>query len=479
MSSTWSAQACGLALALAGAACTGPLEIARPTSAPVRPAEQSSEPSGEARPDLIFGGQDGTEPKVLTGPLNLNQAVRLASVRALDTRIAEQVLDAAIARADAARRAWWPSLSVGASYDHLDGVTQNTVGEFPIVNRESIGLGGEARLVIDPSDAIYEARRAEYQEDALRHGLQGVRAASIVRAARFYMDLSLAQARVRISEEAVSNAQGLEAWVQDRVDAGVALEADLERVRANRADAERIALEQRVALDLSAALLGEVLDMEVDAELIQPGPIEQLELLPAEVNLSSDAWLMKSREHPDWAQSQSRIQAAEARQTGIERDWLLPRFEIRAAIDKFGEDLDSTGRRERYGAALTWDLDFGMPARSRRARAETQQARLEQLRLQRQLESQLRSALLRVHAGRQRIPLAQTQVRAASAAYRLADERQRGGAGLTIEVVDAMLSLRRAEAAEAAAIAEYGQAQLDLLLATGQDPLPLLLDATR
>lgn len=409
-------------------------------------------------------------------PFDLREVVELASERAFNVRIAAEDLEIARAEAEEARRAWWPRLTVGLTYDRLDGATQATLGDFPEVEKQALGLGGAFNLSLDTAQAFYGTRAANLDARASELSLDSIRFRTVLSAARLFADIELAQRRLEIATEAVAQANALEQWVSQRVDQRAALNADLERVRARSAQALRDEIEAGILVDAARGTLANLLDLDSDAEFLTAvnGDDSRRAHIPESALENVERWLSISVEHPELARRRALSEAATERSVGAEQDWLLPRFELGVAFDEFGDNFSGLDRRERYQASLLWDLDFAQGPRARRAGAVVQRARLELMRTRRRLETGVRLAFDRVHAARKGLPIAEVQVTAARAAYNLALERQNQGRGLLIDSLDALFEVRRAELGLATAASGLERAELDLLLASGTESLSVL-----
>ncbi|NVJ04186.1 TolC family protein [Myxococcus sp. AM001] len=149
-----------------------------------------------------------------------------------------------------------------------------------------------------------------------------------------------------------------------------------------------------------------------------------------------------------------RIRAAELQQS-IARSEYLPRLVAQGLYNRGGPDASlvftEPRLQNRFTAAvgLSWDLFTGLStgARSRRAEADIRKAQLTLEQTAREIEGEVRAAHRTLEAQLEAARLAAQNVEAAALGLKMQEERFTAGAGSTLEVRDAQLSLTRAELA--------------------------------
>ncbi|HKV08700.1 MAG TPA: TolC family protein, partial [Thermoanaerobaculia bacterium] len=107
-------------------------------------------------------------------------------------------------------------------------------------------------------------------------------------------------------------------------------------------------------------------------------------------------------------------------------------------------------------------------ARIAEARAEREEVLLEQRDAERQVEQEVRQALLAVENAKSRVELAAQSVRLAEEELELASDRFKAGVASSIEVDNAQTSLASARDLRLDAQADEAQARFDLARATGR-----------
>jgi len=135
--------------------------------------------------------------------------------------------------------------------------------------------------------------------------------------------------------------------------------------------------------------------------------------------------------------------------------------------DPFEDDnFDESGL---IGLELHWNLFDGLMTRSRVAAARAEFEQLNWLRrgLERDVEMEVRRALLAVRSARKFIAAQGANVKEATEALRLAEVRQKAGAATELDVRDARNQLEQARLNYARSLYQHAMAVLDFRVATG------------
>ncbi|HJN09587.1 MAG TPA: TolC family protein [Pirellulaceae bacterium] len=185
-------------------------------------------------------------------PIDLPTALRLAGANNLHIALAAERVEQALAKAQASRAKWLPSLNAGISYNKHDGRIQSTTGEVIEANRGSLyigggvgfgraplngGAGGPPRMFVDMSvaDLLFEPLADRQMVDAAAARQSSVFNMKVLEAALAYQRLVHAHALTAIGEEAVVHAMRLVDITAAFAQAGEGYPADAQRARAERA----------------------------------------------------------------------------------------------------------------------------------------------------------------------------------------------------------------------------------------------------
>ncbi|MFP2909672.1 TolC family protein, partial [Pyxidicoccus sp. 3LFB2] len=153
-----------------------------------------------------------------------------------------------------------------------------------------------------------------------------------------------------------------------------------------------------------------------------------------------------------WPRLQGQVRSAEL-QRAIARAEYIPRLNAQGSYSRQGPAAEVVFTEPRLqntftaGINLTWDLfnGFSTGAQTRRAEAGIRRAQLVLQQAGREIEAEVRQAHRSLEAQMEAARLATDNREAAVQGLRLAEERFRAGAGSTLEVRDAQLSLTQAE----------------------------------
>jgi outer membrane protein len=168
---------------------------------------------------------------------------------------------------------------------------------------------------------------------------------------------------------------------------------------------------------------------------------------------SMDTALNEARERrPLLAALQGQVRSAEL-QRSIARADYIPRLAAQGSYSRQGPTAETVFTEPRLqntftaGVNLTWDLFNGLAtgAQTRRAEAGIRRAQLVLQQAGREIEAEVRLSHRTLEAQLEAARLSAENREAAVQGLRLAEERFRAGAGSTLEVRDAQLSLTQAE----------------------------------
>lgn len=227
--------------------------------------------------------------------------------------------------------------SVRRFRNSANGINNNVSGfQFDIRTLYSLGL--ETNWEIDFWGKL--RRGLEAATGDFEAGIEDWRDALVLlqaEVARAYVDLRLAQARIRISESnSVAQAKSLQ-LAEARFDAGLTSEADATRARTlllqTEASIDSLATDAASARNRLAVLVGEF-PGEIDTWLGNGGDLPEF---PAELAVGLPHEMLRRR--PDVRGAERRLAAQTAR-IGVAKSELLPSFSLNGS---FGYDSASTG----------------------------------------------------------------------------------------------------------------------------------------
>ena len=355
---------------------------------------------------------------------------------------------------------FYPHLSAGAQTGRVRGQVQATGGDLDDVNKENANVGIALRFDLDLATATHGIDAARESLRATSWDWVAAELAAETTAALLYHDLLEAGAWVEIAESAVDRARAYHALAEARFQAGAGLEADVLRALAHLAEARQQRVEALAARGRTSTLMAELLGLDPILPLEPTDSLEPRDLVGevAELNLAT---------HPALEASRARVAAMEAkvREDGARR--YLPELILDAGLNDFGDEFGDLANHRSLTAAISWDLSPSILAHADRSKADLLRAKHDEEAETRRIESALVRAQISALATDELLEATQTRVEASRAAVGLERTRHEAGDALLIELLDAEVSLLRAETASAAAICSHNRAQHLLRQALG------------
>jgi outer membrane protein TolC len=409
------------------------------------------------------------------GPLTLEEAVRGAWVRHAGLRAAGRQLDAARAEADAATRAMLPTLGLSARGVRTDEplmafgmkLDQGVVGlqDFDprtLNDPDAIGAFGAGVTLTQPIYAggrISAGRRATAaQARAEESSLERRRQELALGVVEAYFGSAVAEEGLRYADDLLAQARETERFVRSRQEQGLALEADVARASAFRAqaEAERTSAAQRVASARSALVLlaGDEADGATLATPLAVAPS------PPPTGAPGD--------RPDLRAARLRRDAAQAGVSAA-RGALLPSIGAQASLETLRtSDLDDGTSWWSVGVVARWDLALADAARLRSARARASAAAEGLAWQEREARREADEARRAIEAADARTRSAAEAVAASESARTLRLARHREGLLPLTDVLDAEAGLAGARALLLSGKLEARLARARLALALGE-----------
>jgi outer membrane protein TolC len=384
-----------------------------------------------------------------------------------NTNALQALLDVQTAEEDArlSRSALLPQVSLGVSAGKIwygrrqsfdlvpvpgGGFEQREV-ETPSTDTENYDLGLTLSQVIydrarfkqlEQSGVLRDAQQSQAQEEADTSELEAIR--RFFTLFRTQATLQVLEATVKRSEEQLERARALfqagRVGKNEEISALVNLGND--RITFTETLAQLVSDQGNLAVWLARP----------GTEALQAADPGVLTQQPAPAP-SMDTALSEARERrPLLKALQLRIRSAEL-QRAIARADYLPRLSARGDYSRGGPSAELVFTEARLqsvftaGVNLSWNLfnGFNTAAQTRRAEADIRRAQLILEQSAREIEAEVRRAHRSLEAQLEAARLAADNRESATQGLRLAEERFRAGAGSTLEVRDAQLSLTRAE----------------------------------
>jgi outer membrane protein TolC len=409
------------------------------------------------------------------GPNPVRLSLADAISRALDTgtavRIATTSTREAEARALEARSALQPQLSAGgqlanetinlATFGFSVPGEPNVTDPFNVVDAHI----SFAMNVIDfAARRRYQAARAGVkvtQEDQRR--LENEVAAAV---ASLYVSYGRSSARIEEIRANVDLFTKLRQLALDQKNAGVGTRLDTTRADVQLSRQQQALLVAANQRDLARLALLRAIGADFETDLVLTDDWTQAIAAPPPLQAALEA---ARRQRPELTVLEQQLRLAELN-IAAARAERLPTVEAQALGTESGNRVRDLEWSRTVAAVVNVPLFTGrrIEARVAEAQARRDQVRLQQNDTERQVEQEVRRALLAFDSARSRVELATQGVQLAQDELELASDRFKAGVTSSIEVDNAQTSLSTARDLRIDALADEAQARFDLARSTGE-----------
>jgi outer membrane protein TolC len=416
-----------------------------------------SVPAGEATGDEL--------------PLSLDDAVR----RGLEHNLARLLSDDAVRSARGAR---WEALA--DLLPHLSGRLSATRQK---INLEAFGFTGfagvptlvgpfnvfDARVSMTESlvdlEAFHKTKARTESLAAARFSYQDTRDLVVLVCGNLYMAAVSEASRIDAARAQLETARALFRLASDRKEAGLAPGVDVLRaqVEMEARQQQLIVAENRAArakLNLARAI-----GLPLGQRFVLTDPMPAAGPVPADLE---GALAAAYRDRSDWKAAAARVRAAESsRQSAIGE--ALPKLELQADYGAIGATLGGAHATYSFGAAVRVPLFEGGTVIGKEMQAsaalEAERAALEDLRGR--IDYEVRTAVLDLQAGSERVAVANRALGLANDQLRQAQDRFAAGVANNIDLVQAQQAVAEATESQIAAVYDENVAEVALARAVG------------
>ena len=439
-------------------------------AAPVLAQAAARPPAGERQTEPQTLGADRS---LVRGSLSVGQAVQIGLRENLMIRVAKADVGAAEAETRVMRSMTRPQLSANTYL--TVGSSPNLLSTSPNVmpvNTLAVPSNGFADQNLTLMVPLYtggrlrnQVRAASERQRAASADVAGVESETALAIKDAYYRTLLAVELVKVAQARVDASTELVRTTRAQFEAGKGIEASVQRVGAELADAQRdvtATQNQRAKslLDLKAAM-GVSLDSEIALSdpLMFAAPSGDLKASLAEA----------ARIRPELLAARLRAGAAQAGVASV-RGSQGPQVYGAAMADLFAPRAMSTNAGGTLGVVISLPLFDGGQRRAEvdRARAGQARAEAETQNIELRVSNEVRQAWLDRDTADQNYRTAQTAVQAVQAAYDVTLLRVQNQKAILVEQLDALTALIRARANLAQALYDHALATARLQRAIGR-----------
>jgi outer membrane protein TolC len=403
--------------------------------------------------------------------VDLPTVLHVAMAQNIEIQQARQRVEASRGQYEASVEAVFPVIAPTLAGSHLQGVNQNANGTLTTANFTNFFPALSVQWIINPGQVVYDIVASKRRLIAAGQQMQAGELETTRRAAVQYYELILAQARVRVARQAVSEAEELLRIEDLRIRTGTGLHADELRAQATLAGAQQDLVTALNEFYQASVVLTVTLHLDPTVTLVpRTGHMNQTMLVRDDLPID-ELLAAAVRYRPDLVAIRTLLQAAQADKNAVAWGGFGPQFQaaytagglkthVLGQTTALHEQQKATG-----SAGFTWGLStFG---RIKSASANRRLAALDVELLVDRVRAEVVAAEQNSIAAAKLIPVAAQQVQAAEESLRLTQANLKTGTMLTVDVLQAQDAADAAQLRYAAAVVHYNESQVDLLAALG------------
>jgi outer membrane protein TolC len=404
--------------------------------------------------------------------LSLADAIRRALEEGTAARIATSRVSEAEAQAQLARSALQPQVSAGTftANESLNLVTfgfQPAPGEPPVVGPFYV-VDAHLNLAMNVIDVAARRRYAAALAGVKVGAEERRRTENDVAAAvaSLYVALGRSSAQIDQIRANVDLFEKLRQLALDQKKAGIGTRLDTTRAEVQLARQRQALLVATNQRDLARLALLRAIGADLGADVV---PADDWTRMEAPVPTVEQALAAARQGRPELTLLAERLRAAGLNLEAARAE-KLPTVAAQAQAVESGNRVSDLAWSRTFGATVNVPLFTGRRIEARIAEAQAQQEEilLQQRDIERQIEQEVRRALLVWENARSRVELASQSVQLAQDEMELASDRFKAGVASSIEVDNAQTSLAAARDLRIDALADEAQARFDLARATGE-----------
>ena len=429
---------------------------------------------------LVASGISAGAQQAMPQRLTLREAIELALKKNLSVRVASTEVDELKGTRERRRAALLPHLN-GDALANRENIDLAAMGiSFPKINLPALGFSFAVPSVVGPF-AHYDSRlsanqslidrrayhnwkASQRQEEAAKLNYQDARDLVIRQAAGLYLDAQASAAEVEAAESRVTTSRTLELLSRDQHAQGLATAVDVVRAQVQLTRDQQNLLVARNTYQISLIVLARFLGLSPGAplELAESLKFHHVESPAAEQALrnalgarSDYAALLKQRDVLF-----EQLKAAHAR--------YYPTLSVNGDYGAIGRQFSSMAGTGEIQGTLTVTL-FDRDRAGEKVELQSQLKRLNEEidDLSREIEQELRTALLDLESTESQVTVTEDALRLAERELSLAQDRFRNGVTDNIEVVTAQATLASAQDDRIMALARHADAIMAFVRSLG------------
>jgi outer membrane protein TolC len=409
-------------------------------------------------------------------PIDWPTVLELARASNLDVQLASERIREAHAQVAVAKAQWWPGLKINLVWRHHEGRDQEIDGRIIEVSKSSLGAGPVAELTYNPQKVAVDILKAKQLVFARSGALDRATREALQEASLAYVDLVAAQAGAAISTEIADLIGELVRRYEELHKQGLVAPAHVYLHRSQFDAQKQFLLKAQQGQLAAGARLVQLLELEPGTRVFTAED-HLVPLTLVDENQAIDGLIERAmNQGPGLAEVIAMLSALDQQEKQLRRIAFLPTVSADVGLGTFGGGIGSSHRdfddRTDIGLRVYWDVMriVGTSHTRELFGSKRRQASLEHQKLRSALAAGITVALDKARSARERITLAENELRSAIQSYEQSDARLRAATAESLEVLQAIAALSSARKNYLDSVIDYNRAQVQLHYLVGHPP---------
>ncbi len=392
--------------------------------------------------------------------LTLNECVEIALEHNFTLKQVEQELRASTAEYRSSWSNFFPNVSLSGGYSRYKSEYPSPLGGFFAYEDTSWSASLQLTQILFDSDALTLSRQLRANREMVAMGYEKEKLNVLLKVKEGYYNLLRTQKLIEVSQTRLKKGEANLRKTEQLHELGAASRADLLKSKVNLLESRLELMRAKKNLKLAESNLLITLGLDPSQDItVKEDLVVETEEVPSFETLLELAHLHS----PELKQTEANLKMAKASLYGAYGDY-LPSLSLTASYGYESNHLLSSkeawdeGRRNwRFGLNVSLPIFTGFRRflMIGKAKADFRSAEYYRSILERNLVMEIKNCYLEIGESREMLALAEETLELAEESYKAAKERYNLGAAPIIELIDAELSLGKAESARIQALYDY------------------------
>ncbi len=397
--------------------------------------------------------------------ITLEQARQIALERNIDVAQSQNNVESAQATALAASGNYLPTLSASASWNRSQTDSKDLYFDQTTQSIRQVGLttGSQIRTGVDIGYTVFDGfaregtmKRASSNAVASEQTAARTRQSIVFNVESAYLNVLRNEQLVKVSEENLKRDNRQLERITESSRVGALSQADVYRQQSQVATDEYNLITAQNNFDKSKADLIALIGLDVSEEYSVSDSSVSTEISQADLESTMEQYKnfqqLSERalaKRPDYQAATESFNAAEGGVTAA-RSGYLPSINASAGYGLNGDQFSTLSNTKalNWGLSLRWNIFDGFSTNQALQAAQVQQmnAELSRQQAERNINVEIKKALLDLDAARKQYDVSQKGLISAEQDYKIAEERYNLGAGTLLDLLTANANLVNAQA---------------------------------